>query len=383
MNIIIGIDVLGKLKNSMQINKLDDTKKKTLANRTVVSIIILFYYILTLLFSFLSDSTILSLTSTDVIHSLSTRGIMGIIFVVSFFVPLPMAIYEFNKLIFGKNIKSYITLLIVSSLYYLAPNITYIALKNFALIDRFQVTNHLYVKTELYFYISFVVVESAILFIVLNITLIVNKKNNVKNTVTLNGLGFIINFGFFALCYIGLTKSWVLLLFLFFIICSTDVFCYLCGSFFGKRQLAPKISPNKTVEGAIYGAITATAITLVYPGLLLINNTNLLFDKILWINIGYLVDAKNQLLIIQEAPLYLSWILLIILILCLVITCMIGDLLFSYVKRVYEIKDYSNVLKTHGGVLDRLDSILFTGTCFTIFFMFIQPLILFWFGTNI
>lgn len=383
MNIIIGIDVLGKLKNSMQINKLDDTKKKTLANRTVVSIIILFYYILTLLFSFLSDSTILSLTSTDVIHSLSTRGIMGIIFVVSFFVPLPMAIYEFNKLIFGKNIKSYITLLIVSSLYYLAPNITYIALKNFALIDRFQVTSRLYIKTELYFYISFVVVESIILFIVLNITLIVNKKNNVKNTVTLNGLGFIINFGFFALCYIGLTKSWVLLLFLFFIICSTDVFCYLCGSFFGKRQLAPKISPNKTVEGAIYGAITATAITLVYPGLLLINNTNLLFDKILWINIGYLMDAKNQLLIIQEAPLYLSWILLIILILCLVITCMIGDLLFSYVKRVYEIKDYSNVLKTHGGVLDRLDSILFTGTCFTIFFMFIQPLILFWFGTNI
>lgn len=383
MNIIIGIDVLGKLKNSMQINKLDDTKKKTLANRTVVSIIILFYYILTLLFSFLSDSTILSLTSTDVIHSLSTRGIMGIIFVVSFFVPLPMAIYEFNKLIFGKNIKSYITLLIVSSLYYLAPNITYIALKNFALIDRFQVTNSLYIKTELYFYISFVVVESVILFIVLNITLIVNKKNNVKNTVTLNGLGFIINFGFFALCYIGLTKSWVLLLFLFFIICSTDVFCYLCGSFFGKRQLAPKISPNKTVEGAIYGAITATAITLAYPGLLLINNTNLLFDKILWINIGYLMDAKNQLLIIQEAPLYLSWILLIILILCLVITCMIGDLLFSYVKRVYEIKDYSNVLKTHGGVLDRLDSILFTGTCFTIFFMFIQPLILFWFGTNI
>ena len=383
MNIIIGIDVLGKLKNSMQINKLDDTKKKTLANRTVVSIIILFYYILTLLFSFLSDSTILSLTSTNVIHSLSTRGIMGIIFVVSFFVPLPMAIYEFNKLIFGKNIKSYITLLIVSSLYYLAPNITYVALKNFALIDRFQVTNSLYIKTELYFYISFVVVESVILFIVLNITLIVNKKNNVKNTVTLNGLGFIINFGFFALCYIGLTKSWVLLLFLFFIICSTDVFCYLCGSFFGKRQLAPKISPNKTVEGAIYGAITATAITLVYPGLLLINNTNLLFDKILWINIGYLMDAKNQLLIIQEAPLYLSWILLIILILCLVITCMIGDLLFSYVKRVYEIKDYSNVLKTHGGVLDRLDSILFTGTCFTIFFMFIQPLILFWFGTNI
>ena len=128
-------------------------------------------------------------------------------FLISFFVPLPMAIYEFNKLIFGKNIKSYITLLIVSSLYYLAPNISYIALKNFALIDRFQVTNPLYIKTELYFYISFAVVQSAILFIVLNITLIVNKKNNVKNTVTLNGLGFIINFGFLALCYIGLAKS--------------------------------------------------------------------------------------------------------------------------------------------------------------------------------
>lgn len=366
----------------MQINKLDDTKRKTLANRTIVSIIILFYYILTLLFSFLSDSTILSLTSTDVISSLSTRGIMGIVFVVSFFVPLPMAIYEFNKLIFGKNIKSFIVLLIVSSLYYLAPNITYIVLKNFVQINRFQVTDKLYLQTELYFYLSFILVQSLILFVVLNTTLILNKKNNVKNTATINGLGFVINFGFLSLCYIGLAKSWVLLLFLFFIIWSTDVFCYLCGSFFGKKQLVPKISPNKTVEGAIYGAITATVITLAYPGLLLINTSNLLFDKILWVNIGYLVDSKNQTLLTQEAPLYVSWILLIFLILCLVITCMIGDLLFSYVKRVYEIKDYSNVLRTHGGVLDRLDSILFTGTCFTIFFMVIQPIMLFWFGKN-
>lgn len=382
MNIIIGIDDLGKLKNNMQINKLDDTKKKTLANRTIVSIIILIYYILTLLFSFLSDSTILSLTSTNLINSITTRGIMGLVFVVSFFVPLPMAIYEFNKLIFGKNIKSYITLLTVSSLYYLVPNIMYIVLKNFVLIDRFQVTNPLYIQTELYFYLSFILIESVILLIVLNVTLIINKKNNVKNTVTINGLGFVINFGFLALCYIGLAKSWVLLLFLFFIIWMTDIFCYLCGSFFGKKQLAPKISPNKTVEGAIYGAITATIITLAYPGLLLINNENLLFDKILWINVGYLVQTKNQPLINHEVPLYLSWILLIILILCLVVTCMIGDLLFSYVKRVYDIKDYSNVLKTHGGVLDRLDSILFTGTSFTIFFMIIQPLMLFWFGKN-
>lgn len=366
----------------MQINKFDENKKKTLANRTIVSIVILCYYIFTLVFSFFSDSTILSLTQTVIIKSSDIRGIMAFIFIFAFYIPLPMAIYELNKMIFQNNKKTLATLLIVCSIYYLAPNITYVSLKNFANIIQLNVENKFYLRTELYLYLTFILGLSAILFIVFNLLLVITKKFTIKNGLTLNGIGFIVTFGFFALCYIGLSKSWTLLLFLFFVIWMSDIFCYLCGSLFGKRKLAPNISPNKTVEGAIYGFIVATGISLVYPAFLIIDDYHLMFDKLLWINIGYLdpVTNANVTLLKHVVPEYASWLMLLFLIMVLVLTCMCGDLLFSYVKRQYGIKDFSNVLKTHGGILDRLDSILFTGTCFTLFILTIQPLIYFWFG---
>lgn len=51
-----------------------------------------------------------------------------------------------------------------------------------------------------------------------------------------------------------------------------------------------------------------------------------------------------------------------------------GDLLFSYIKRAYQIKDYGSSLKSHGGILDRFDSIIFSTSIFTLGLFFITAI---------
>lgn len=107
---------------------------------------------------------------------------------------------------------------------------------------------------------------------------------------------------------------------------ATDTFAYFVGVNFGKTKLIPHISPNKTVEGAIGGMI----------------------GSLLVIVIGKYFFLPN-----------LSWVLTIILSITLPIASQIGDLAFSFIKRSYKIKDFSSLFPGHGGVIDRIDSLIF------------------------
>ncbi len=111
-----------------------------------------------------------------------------------------------------------------------------------------------------------------------------------------------------------------------------DTAAYFTGSFLGKRKLCPNISPKKTVEGAIGGGIGAVVGTILF---------GLLFDFVIYRN----MDVN-----------YLS--LLFIGLFTSVFSVM-GDLVFSAIKRDCSIKDYGSLLPGHGGVLDRFDSALF------------------------
>ena len=117
-------------------------------------------------------------------------------------------------------------------------------------------------------------------------------------------------------------------LILFFVVIatsSTDTGAYFVGSYFGKHKLSPKISPNKTIEGSVGGSLIGTLAASIF---------------------GYFVFGS------------LFSYKIVILALALTIVGQIGDLLFSAIKRHYEIKDFGSVLPGHGGVLDRIDSIL-------------------------
>lgn len=109
----------------------------------------------------------------------------------------------------------------------------------------------------------------------------------------------------------------------------TDTFAYFTGVFFGKHKLIPKISPKKTVEGAI-GGIVFCVIAFVVYGIIVEN----------------LAHVDLNLVVLAVVGLVMS------------VVSMIGDLIASSIKRSYGVKDYGNIFPGHGGVLDRFDSIM-------------------------
>ena len=107
----------------------------------------------------------------------------------------------------------------------------------------------------------------------------------------------------------------------------TDTFAYFTGRFFGKHKLIPAVSPKKTVEGAIGGAVCCAIVAVLYGVL-----TSVCFDA----SPNYLVLGLCGLVI--------------------AVVSQIGDLAMSAIKRQYGIKDYGKLLPGHGGLLDRFDS---------------------------
>ena len=114
---------------------------------------------------------------------------------------------------------------------------------------------------------------------------------------------------------------------------GTDTAAYFSGYYLGKRKLCPKISPKKTVEGAIGGVL----------GCMVLN----------------LVAAMIYNLTLPQGQHYNIFITLPISLL-LSIAGMCGDLCASVIKRNFDIKDFGNIMPGHGGVMDRFDSVVFT-----------------------
>ncbi len=112
---------------------------------------------------------------------------------------------------------------------------------------------------------------------------------------------------------------------------GSDIFAYFCGRLFGRHKLIPEVSPKKTVEGAVGGILCCGALTALYG-----------------FAVGCFFDLRPSYLHLLLAGVVMS------------LVSMLGDLIMSYVKRHYGIKDYGWILPGHGGVLDRFDSVLAT-----------------------
>ncbi len=117
-----------------------------------------------------------------------------------------------------------------------------------------------------------------------------------------------------------------LLIVIFVSIWVCDTFAYIIGSLFGKRKLAPGISPKKTVEGAAAGFLASMISVFIFSTLLMPA-----FNLIDIFIIGLIIGIAGQA----------------------------GDLVESLFKREADLKDSSNIIPGHGGFLDRFDSSLF------------------------
>ncbi len=113
---------------------------------------------------------------------------------------------------------------------------------------------------------------------------------------------------------------------------GNDTLAYCAGRLFGKHKMSPILSPKKTIEGAVGGVVGAGLLGVIY-GIIVKNFISVPYNIVLAFGI---VCAVGGLISI------------------------VGDLGASAIKRNYEIKDYSNLIPGHGGILDRFDSILFT-----------------------
>ncbi len=125
-----------------------------------------------------------------------------------------------------------------------------------------------------------------------------------------------------------------------------DTGAYFIGSKFGKHKLIPDVSPKKSVEGAIGGLATSVVLNLLY---------------------GIIVGAAFDVSV--------NYVALAVLGLVLSVVAMIGDLIASLIKREYGIKDYSNILPGHGGIMDRFDSVFPIATFLLIVSGFFAPFV--------
>ncbi|WP_353990276.1 phosphatidate cytidylyltransferase [Pediococcus argentinicus] len=116
-----------------------------------------------------------------------------------------------------------------------------------------------------------------------------------------------------------------MLLYVLFIVWTTDSGAYIFGRQFGKNKLSPLISPNKTWEGSIGGTVAATVVGGVFAAL---------------------VHFPHSLLVMILVTIILS------------VSGQLGDLIESSLKRFYGVKDSGKILPGHGGILDRFDSLL-------------------------
>ena len=130
----------------------------------------------------------------------------------------------------------------------------------------------------------------------------------------------------------------LVILFLFFLTASNDIFQYICGKLFGHKQLAPVVSKNKTYEGALGGVVLTTILSMMI--------TPYVFS------VNILIAAGTGFLI--------------------AILGIVGDLNISYLKRRVNVKDAGNSLPGHGGLLDRIDSLILTAPGFGLFLSLIS-----------
>ena len=135
------------------------------------------------------------------------------------------------------------------------------------------------------------------------------------------------------------------LLYLLLLVWAGDIFAYFIGKPFGRHRMSPRVSPNKTWEGAIASVIASVAV-----GILMFHHAQPISSVLMQ---AHLIERQNG--IFGQT----SLISVIVLSIVLNIAAQLGDLVESLIKRGAGVKDSGAILPGHGGMLDRVDALLF------------------------
>jgi len=188
-----------------------------------------------------------------------------------------------------------------------------------------------------------------------------NAENCEANACTINDLFANI----FVLIYpfLFMTTTWILsikysavfsLLYAAFVpVLGSDTFAYFFGSLIGGKKLCPKISPKKTVAGGIGGLIGGIAFSLVFWAIFeVLGDTQPKFIEM--VQYKFFFDHNDAGWMWKSALVYSAVGLIV------GFVSELGDLAASKIKRAIGIKDYGKIFPGHGGVMDRIDSIMYS-----------------------
>lgn len=139
-------------------------------------------------------------------------------------------------------------------------------------------------------------------------------------------MGIIVAYAVYYVLKIYQQYNYLLMIFVSIGAFATDSGAYFVGYFLGKHPLIVRVSPKKTIEGALGGLVIGFALSFIF---------------------GYFFIT------------YLPFKVLLFYALSLPVIAQVGDLSFSLIKRNYAVKDYGSIIPGHGGILDRIDSLLF------------------------
>ncbi len=193
-------------------------------------------------------------------------------------------------------------------------------------------------------YLNIVVTLSVpIILLILFLNVIASDmKINFKDiTYTFLGIFYVVFFMMFIAFINGMKNGNILVWYAIIAAWGTDVFAYFIGRHFGKHKFS-KVSPKKSIEGCVAGTISAVILMLIYT----------YFANTYWgvsYSYGYIIIIGIILSLVGQ----------------------IGDFSASSIKRYVDIKDFSNLIPGHGGMLDRIDSLLFLAPFAYAFFTFL------------
>lgn len=199
--------------------------------------------------------------------------------------------------------------------------IGYIACISIALIHVVPVT---------YLVIAVTLAIPTLLLILFSRIIETDMKTSFKDIAyTFFGICYIVFFTMFLALINGMENGRILIWYAMIAAWGTDIFAYFVGKKFGKHKFS-KVSPKKSIEGCIAGAVGAIIMMLIYTWIV---NTyfSMNYSYIYIAGIGLILSLIGQ----------------------------IGDFAASSIKRYVDIKDYSNLIPGHGGMLDRIDSLIF------------------------
>jgi phosphatidate cytidylyltransferase len=167
----------------------------------------------------------------------------------------------------------------------------------------------------------------------------INDRKLEDAMATITGVFYIVFFSY----HIALISQWGIMSILVWLVVitafGTDIMAYFSGYAFGKHKLCPNISPKKTIEGSVGGTLGSIILCGVFGYFFV---PDMLVHCLI---VGLLGGVISQF----------------------------GDLTASVFKRKMGIKDYGNLIPGHGGILDRFDSVLFTGPLVYYYFTLLFP----------